>query len=226
MDQSLTSKRVPHGARARMLAILSVQRIRIHFSKDGAMRFTGNLDLMRAWERLLRRVELPVAYSKGYSPHPRLNLAAALPLGFTSDCEVIDIWLEETVPPDEIMARLLPAAPSGLTVHAVRPVELEEKSPQALLVSTEYQVMLEPRPELAERLEELMAAPTLPRERRGKSYDLRPLVERIWLDEKGIRMRLAARPGKTGRPDEVLLALGLDPLALQIHRTQLFFQDP
>ena len=209
-----------------MLAILSVQRIRIHFSKDGAMRFTGNLDLMRAWERLLRRAEVPVAYSKGYSPHPRLNLAAALPLGFTSDCEVIDIWLEETVPPDEIMARLLPAAPSGLTVHAVRPVELEEKSPQALLVSIEYQVMLEPRPELAERLEELMAAPTLPRERRGKSYDLRPLVERIWLDEKGIRMRLAARPGKTGRPDEVLLALGLDPLALQIHRTQLFFQDP
>ena len=59
------------------------------------MRFTGHLDLHRAWERTFRRAGLPLAYSQGFNPHPRLNLASALPLGFTSEGEVIDVWLEQ-----------------------------------------------------------------------------------------------------------------------------------
>jgi radical SAM-linked protein len=69
-------------------------RIQITFSKTGAMRFTGHLDLHRAWERTFRRAALPLAYSQGYNPRPKMNLASALPLGFTSECEVIDVRLE------------------------------------------------------------------------------------------------------------------------------------
>ncbi len=63
-------------------------RYRLRFHKTEAMRFTGHLDLHRALERTIRRSGLPLAYTRGFSPHPRLQLAAALPLGFVSRAEV------------------------------------------------------------------------------------------------------------------------------------------
>jgi len=136
---------------------------------------------------------------------------------------LMDVWLEEPVPLDELPARLVKAAPPGLTIHELAEVTLKGPSLQSQLEAAEYRVALETRPGLAERVSELLAAVTLPRERRGKAYDLRPLIETIWLEEGEIGMRLAARPGATGRPDEVLLALRLDPLAPRIHRTRLVF---
>jgi radical SAM-linked protein len=199
--------------------------MRVHFSKGGPMRFTGHLDLMRAWARLLRRAALWVAHTQGYNPQPRLNLAAALPLGFTSECELIDIWLKEPLAPEEFLARAAAAVPPGLTVHAAREVDLKAKSLQSQLLATAYRVALTPSPDLAAKVNALLGATSLPRERRGKEYDLRPLIEDIWLAEEALGMRLAARPGATGRPDEVLFALGLDALSYHIHRTHLFFQD-
>jgi radical SAM-linked protein len=169
------------------------------------MRFTGHLDLMRAWARLLRRADLPVAYTQGYNPQARLNLAAALPLGFTSACEVIDIWLKQPLPPEDFLARAAAAVPPGLTVHAAREADLKAKSLQSRLLAAAYLVTLTPSSDVASRVE--------------------TLIEDVWLEDEGMGMRLAARPGATGRPDEVLFALGLDALSYRIHRTHLFFQD-
>lgn len=202
-----------------------MQRVRIHFGKDSPMRFTGHLDLMRTWERLLRRAQLPVAYSQGFNPRPRINLAAALPLGYTSECEFIDVLLNETQELETLLERVRAAAPPGLKVNGAQEIEIKAKSAQSQLLAAEYRVTLEASPELSDRVKSLLAASVLPRERRDKSYDLRPLVEALTLDEDGLWMRLAARPNATGRPDEVLLALELDPLALPIHRTQLLFQS-
>ena len=83
-------------------------RLRIGFAKNDLMRFTGHLDLHRSWERIFRRAGLPLAYTQGFSPHPRINLASALPLGFTSEAELVDVWLEAELPLDEI-ARTLTA---------------------------------------------------------------------------------------------------------------------
>jgi radical SAM-linked protein len=201
-----------------------MHRVRIQFGKTGPMRFTGHLDLAQAWERLLRRARMPVVYSKGFNPQPRLNLAAALPLGITSECELIDIWLETHVPAVDLLQRLTAAGPPGLTIHSVEEVAIKAPSLQSQLEAAEYDIVLEPLPELEDRVGALLAAVTLPRERRGKSYDLRPLVLSIWPEAQGIGMQLAARPGNTGRADEVLLALGLDALAARIHRTRLIFK--
>jgi radical SAM-linked protein len=189
------------------------------------MRFTGHLDLMRAWARLLRRAALPIAYTQGYNPQVRLNLAAALPLGFTSECEVIDVWLKDPLAPEEFLVRAAAAVPPGLTVHTAREVDLKAKSLQSQLVATVYVVALTPSSDLASRIEALLGATSLPRARRGTEYDLRPLIEELGLEDEGLGMRLAARPGATGRPDEVLFALGLDALSYRIHRTHLFFQN-
>ena len=201
-------------------------RYRITFAKTEAMRFTGHLDLHRAWERTFRRAALPLTYSEGFSPHPRLVLAAALPLGCVSEDDLLDAWLSKDVPDPDVLSRLAAAAPPGLRIEAVARADPGEPSLPAQVGSAAYDVSLEnppPTDELKERCEELLAAERLPRQRRGKDYDLRPLIEGLKVEEdgRGLRMQLAAREGATGRPEEVLAALELDPTRAFIRRTGL-----
>lgn len=205
-------------------------RIRIEFAKTAHMRYTGHLDLHRTWERTFRRAGLPLAYSQGYHPKPKLNLASALPLGFTSECEVLDAWLEEDLPLEEVFKRLREAAPPGIHISAVQQADEREPALQVQVQAAEYVItLLDPPDNLVEKVEALLAAGTLPRERRGKPYDLRVLVQALTVlspDEDGqarLFARLEAREGATGRPEEVLDQLGYDSLRARIQRTQLIF---
>jgi radical SAM-linked protein len=207
-------------------------RIRITFAKTTAMRYTGHLDLYRAWERTLRRASLPLAYTHGFKPHPRINLASALPLGFTGGAEIVDIWLETSSPTGQIAKDLQQAAPPGLDITRVE--EIADRAPtlQTELEASEFTItFLEPVPGLEQRLQELLAAESLPRRRRDKDYDLRPLIheiQRLPDDEQSrqrLRVRLEAREGATGRPEEVILALGGEPENTHVHRERLIFQE-
>jgi radical SAM-linked protein len=202
-------------------------RIRIIFSKTEAMRFTGHLDLHRAWERTFRRAGLPIAYSQGFHPQPKFNLAAALPLGFTSECELADIWLSEEVPLDEMRAALDRAAPPGIVVHALEQVADRLPALQTQVRSSCYQItLLDEVPDVAARIINLLAAESLPRQRRGKIYDLRPLVESLQItSESTLLAQMAAREGATGRPEEVLSALDILPEAARVHRVSLILED-
>jgi radical SAM-linked protein len=207
-------------------------RIRITFSKTPAMRYTGHLDLHRAWERTFRRARLPLSYSQGFHPQPRLNLACALPLGFTSQCELLDAWLDANLSIEAIQTALAGALPPGMYIHTLEEVDRRSPALQTQVQSSEYWVtLLDPLPDLETRLERLTSTPTLPRQRRGKTYDLRPLIEEIQqLPEESdglerVRMQLAARQGATGRPEEVLAEMGIGIEAARIHRVKLGFQE-
>ena len=207
-------------------------RIRITFSKTPAMRYTGHLDLYRTWERTMRRARLPLAYTQGFRPHPRINLASALPLGFTGAQEVVDIWLEQVLPVEHIEETLLESSPPGMQILSVESVDAKAPTLQTQVEASEFTLtFLDPLPELETRMDEVLSALTLPRERRGKSYDLRPLIqgiERLPDDADGhqrLRIRLSAREGATGRPEELILALGGEPEAVRVHRERLIFND-
>ncbi len=202
-------------------------RLRVTFAKTEAMRYTGHLDLQRTWERTLRRARLSLAYSHGFNPRPKINLAAALPLGFTSECELAEFWLDGDPAQGEVEARLREAAPPGLVIRSVEVVPPEAPKIPNLIRAAEYRVTLpEPPSDLALRVAALLQMGALPRTRRGKPYDLRPLIERLQVcDAQSLEMRLAARGGATGRPDEVLLALGVDPLSARVHRTALILAE-
>jgi radical SAM-linked protein len=205
-------------------------RLRISFTKKEPMRYTSHLDVQRTLERWFRRAQLPLAYTQGFTPRPRMQLAAALPLGFTSECELVDVWLEEDLPLEEIKASLDSTAPPGLMVqHLAKPPD-DEPALQRTIESAEYLVtLLEPVADLEQRLERLLTAEHLPRTRRGKSYDLRPRIiraETVSPDEQGhqrLHLWLTAREGNTGRPEEVLAELGIPFHRSRIHRTQLHF---
>jgi len=209
-----------------------MQRLRLTFAKTAAMKFSGHLDLHRAWERTLRRAGLPLAYSEGFNPQPRIQLASALPLGFTSECEVADVWLETSQDLDATRAALEQAIPPGIVLRVV--TEVPERGPalQTRVIAAEYRVVvtstLSPE-EMDERSAALLAAPEIRRVRRDKEYDLRPLIEsleRVGVDELGyvLLMRLAAREGATGRPEELVDALELNPAEALFHRQKLFFR--
>ncbi|HUE99348.1 MAG TPA: TIGR03936 family radical SAM-associated protein [Anaerolineales bacterium] len=203
-------------------------RIRITFIKQGALRYTGHLDLHKLWERAARRAELPLAYSQGFHPQPKMNMAAALPLGFSSRCEVMDMKLEHDVPLDNLPTRLNTTLPSGIQVVDVEQVDERAPALQTQVASAEYEITLTEavdRSELERKVDAVIESKSIPRERRGKMYDLRPLIEKLNLlsDEK-IFMRLAAREGATGRPEEVLDMLGIAFEGTRIERTHLIFQ--
>lgn len=211
---------------------LEPTRLRIIFSKTEAMRYTSHLDLHRTWERTMRRARLPLAYSQGYNPHPRINLASALPLGFTSECEIVDIWLEDDRSLDEIASALDQAAPPGVKLQVVRKVDLRAPTLQTILISTDYIItFLDDFPELDGRLAELLNAESLERDRRGKRYDLRPLIlaaQCLSDDEQSharLHICLSALEGATGRPEEVIEALGALPTHCRVHRTSLNFAE-
>ncbi|HNB41507.1 MAG TPA: TIGR03936 family radical SAM-associated protein, partial [Anaerolineales bacterium] len=204
-------------------------RVRITFTKQGALRYIGHLDLHRVWERALRRASLPISYSQGFHPQPKISLAAALPLGFSSRAEVIDVRLNEEIPTEEIHTRLKDNLPPDIKVTDVKSVDERLPALQTLVLSAAYDVHLtEPvaGSELTRRVESLMQAESIIRERRGKTYDLRPLVEMLSVITQAdgtvwLKMTLAAREGATGRPEEVLTVLEIEPETARVERTRL-----
>ena len=223
-------------------------RIRITFAKQGPLRYTGHLDLHKLWERAARRAELPLAYSKGFHPQPKMNMAAALPLGFSSRCEVMVMRLEQELPLDGLREKLQQTLPTGIQVLSVESADERAPALQTQVASAEYEVTLTESvdgSELERRIDSVMESGSIIRERRGKTYDLRPLIEELaltpsplhpspsgrgdWVEGEGrgvrVFMRLTAREGATGRPEEVLDVLGIAFEDTRIERTRLIFQS-
>ena len=221
-------------------------RLRITFGRGEPVKYLGHLDLVRLWERAIRRAEIPLAYSAGFTPRPKITMAAPLPVGVTSEAELMDLVVEEALSPAGFLARITPQLPGGVSVLAVRPLPDRGPSLPALLRAAEYQITVRvpdsadagrvtsPPGDLGARIDQLLGAASLPRsrERAGKvrEYDLRPLVLDIWptgLDPAGpcLGMRLRAGNEATGRPEDVAAALGYPERPRRIHRTKLFLRE-
>lgn len=214
-------------------------RVRLKYARLDALRYTSHLEMHLVWERTLRRAGLPLAYSQGFNPRPRLHVASALPLGFLSRCEIADVWLNQEEQEaqndlDATAARIQAAAPPGLVITGCSIISLSQPALQTQVQSAEYLALpLDPLDEasLSAAVAALLEAAELPRERRGKPYNLRPLIQTLEIrptseeQSPGLCMRLEAREGATGRPEEVLLALGLDPAAFRVERIALHLSN-
>ena len=201
-------------------------RYRVVFAKNGDMRFIGHLDLQQLLERALRRSGLPLRYSQGFSPKVRLNLASALPLGFTSSAEMMDFWLEQPMEPSLIQQQLNSALPTGIRILSVTEVSNDFPSLQASLKAAEYKVSFKAGVDVSAvytNLEELLNEPNLIVTRRNKQFDLKPLVEALDREGDALYLRLSNRPEASARPDELLALLNLTPEQYDIQRIGLYF---
>jgi radical SAM-linked protein len=194
--------------------------LRVRYAKRGRMRFASHRDIARALERALRRAEVPVAFSAGFTPHPKISYTGAAPTGVASEAEYFELTLAEPRDPGQVRARLDAAMPDGLDV-----VEVVGASPGGLadrLEASEWQVdMLGVAPDDAEQaVAAFLAADAVEVERLTKKgrrrFDARAAVLRMRVDGRGTTeqdetyaiLRMVVRHTTPAvRPDDVVTGL-------------------
>jgi len=210
-----------------------MQRLRLKFSRGEELKFLSHLDLMRLWERALRRAELPLAYSEGFTPHPQIALAAPLSVGVTSQAELMDVFLSRWVPPQSFIIQVSKQLSCGIDLLEAWPVGPKAPSLQSQVRFIEYKVEMAVErgcEEVESALKSLLAAKELQwhhfRDTGARHYDLRALVDDVWLIDCHdflciLGMRLRCDEKGAGRPEQVTKALGLSRHPESIHRTKL-----
>ncbi len=199
-----------------------VQRLRIRYAKRGRLRFTSHRDFSRAFERALFRARVPMAYSSGFNPHPRISYAGASPTGAASEAEYLEIGLSQVVDPDAVRRDLDASLPDGLDLLDVvesRGGSLADRLEASVWAITLTDVTSEA---LEEAAAQLLAAPEAPVERMTKkglrrfdaraaivSLEVRPCGASANDGETCAILQVVLRHGTPSvRPDDVLAALG------------------
>ena len=208
-------------------------RMRITFRKESPIKYISHLDLLRAWERILRRAEVPLAYSQGFNPHPKITIAMPLAVGCTGEREVVDVVLEEPLSEADLVAALEPALPFGLSVVSAAQVPLRAPALPSLISRANYEITLHDASvkEVERRVSDLLDRESVVIEFRRKRFDFRPLIGSLAPRRYGDAVVLVAsllrdERGRIGRPDALLLALGLGTYVHEIHRQQIVFTVP
>jgi radical SAM-linked protein len=212
-----------------------MQRIRIRFSRGEELKFISHLDIMRLWQRALHRTGIPLAYTEGFSPHPRISLAAPLAVGVTSEAELMDVFCSKWVSPHSFTAAVSQQLPPGIEISQVHMVAPTLPSLQSQVSHTEYEVETETDKDQAAikaALASLLSLEELPwhhqRDTGTRNYDLRALIDDLWLVgwRRGhctIGMKLRCDSSGSGRPEQVAAALDLSH-PTSIRRTKLILK--
>lgn len=190
-----------------------MQRLRIRYAKRGRLRFTSHRDFSRAFERAVARARIPMAYSSGFNPHPRISYAGAAPTGSASEAEYLEIALAEVVDPATVRDALTEAMPDGLDL-----LEVTESSEGALadrLQASRWAIDLAaPLAAARAAVEAFLAAEEVPVERMTKkglrAFDARGAVVSLAAVERGggTRLDLLLRHVEPAvRPDDVVSGL-------------------
>lgn len=207
------------------------QRLRITFGKSGPLKYTSSLDVAKIWERVLRRAGLPILYTRGFNTRPRLQLAMPLPLGITSECEILDVALREAIDlqTEELAQCLLQVAPAGLSIHRIQDIDLRESTMQSRITSAEYRVRfldtLDPAL-LDQRIDNILERETIVveriRKRKRSVMDLRPLIIDLRVDRNSdLIAHLSVGDRGNLRPDQLIEQMGLADYHHTVHRFKL-----
>lgn len=200
-------------------------RIRLRFKKIGDKIFISHLDLMRLFERALRRCQIPFSMSKGFNPRPKLSLPLALGLGIKGLDEILELELDEWIIPDEVTKMLRPQLPDGIEISTAEIVQpLDNARPMDVV----YMVIFErSKPPDIIAIKELLDRKTINVIRSGskgsKSVDLRPSIINITDIENGVIFHIRIKKEGMARPEEILNLLGvrLDADVIKIVRTNV-----
>jgi radical SAM-linked protein len=198
-----------------------VQRLRIRYAKRGRLRFTSHRDFSRAFERAIARARVPMAYSSGFNPHPRISYANASPTGAASEAEYLEIGLAQVTDPAEVLRALDESLPDGLDLVDI--VVSAGGSLADRLEASTWEITLAgvDQPTLAGGVEQLLATPEVLVERMTKkglrTFDARAAIVHLEAREAGESaadrdscaiLQVVLRHGTPSvRPDDVLAAL-------------------
>jgi radical SAM-linked protein len=191
-------------------------RLRIRFCKQGDLRLIGHHDLVRAWERLLRRAGLRLRMSEGFHRRPKLSFPSALSIGLVGIDEVLELELDGDYSTAQVEAALGPHVPPGLRVNSVETLPPRGKPAQVVGVAFELDVPPARQAHATEQIQRWLAecSHVVPRAD-GRQLDWRPLVKDLRLADGRLRIEMRVTRQGSIRPRDLLAALELEDLEQQ-----------
>jgi len=186
--------------------------VRLKYTKHGKVRWIGHRDVARAMERAFRIVQLPLAFTEGFSPHPKVSFGLALSTGHESDGEYLDLVLAHDVDLDGVLSPLTDALPEGMAIAGATHIVDRAPALQEAVTAVTWRVEVEPTAVLRERVAAGLAADTLETTRRRKGRelveDVRPALRSLHVvDDTTVEMELNTQP-RSAKPGDVLAAIG------------------
>ena len=211
-------------------------KARIKFRKYGVLRFIGHLDVMRFFQKLMRRADIPIAFTGGYSPHMIMSFASPLGIGLTSDGEYLDIELTAPVDSREAVKRMNKECVEGIEILSIRRISDEKKmTGMTILAAADYLISVK-KGALPENWKEAFADFMAQREicvikqtkRSEREEDIRPLIFRWEIQGENIWLQLAAGSKNNLKPDLVMdtflsvCAIPEDSVSFAYHRLEMY----
>ena len=196
-------------------------KVRVKFAKEGAMKFIGHLDIMRYFQKAVKRANLDVAFSEGFSPHMIMSFASPLGVGITSTGEYFDMELKSATTSSDMVKRLNDAMAEGMKILSIRQVEDGKASKaMSLVAAADYRLKFRETAKLPENWKT---------KKSEKELDIRPFIYKLSLEEKDeIFMQLAAGSSNNTKPELVMEAfaafmeISYENLKFMIHRCELY----
>lgn len=223
-------------------------KARIKFRKYGVMRFIGHLDVMRFFQKAIRRAEIPIAFTSGYSPHMIMSFAQPLGVGVTSDGEYFDIELTEPIASEQAVAQLNAVMVEGIEVTGFREISSDKKaSGMTIVAAADYKVTF---PQTFRHAEDIKVLPEKWKggvdafikepqivvwkktKRSEKEVDIKPMIYDMHAEDDGICLFLATGSEQNLKPDLVMEAflrfIGENPeeVPLHFHRLEVYAKNP
>ena len=209
-------------------------KARIKFKKEGNLRFIGHLDVMRHFQKVMRRARIPIAFTAGYNPHMIMSFASPLGIGLTSQGEYFDIELAGHISSAEAVRRMNAVTAEGMEVISFRQIAEEKKmTAMAIASAADYLVGCKCRENGAvftqERITGFLGQQeivvTKQTKRSEQEADIRPLIYQMELTKEGIYLQLAAGSAQNLKPELVMSALcrfaGIDEASMTWTRRRL-----
>lgn len=216
-------------------------KIRIKFSKTGNMKFIGHLDIMRYFQKVMRRSDVDIAYSEGFSPHQKMSFAAPLGVGLTSTGEYFDIEVHSTESSSEMIRRINETMVDGMEVLSYVRLPEDSKNAMSLVAAADYEVVFrkgyQPKQDIRNKFLEFCRQPKIEIQKKTKKsekfVDIRPLIkESLFLDKDEehpvIFLKLSAGSTDNLKPELVMQAfyeyigLEFEAFAIEVKRLEIY----
>lgn len=222
-------------------------KARIKFRKYGIMKFIGHLDVMRFFQKVMRRADIPIAFTGGYSPHMIMSFAQPLGVGITSDGEYLDIELKEPIDSKEAVRRMNQVMVEGIEIVSFRQIPDDKKySGMTIVDAADYKVtllesfkssdvMLPVPQDWSEKVDSFMVQPQIvvwkKTKRSEKEVDIKPMIYKMQVSEDNIYLLLATGSEQNLKPNLVMEAflsyIGENPeeVPLHFHRLEVYAEN-
>lgn len=204
--------------------VFALSNFYLIYERGENTKYVSHLDFVRVFGRAMRRAQIPIAYSEGFNPHPLLTFALPLPVGHTSECEILEIALAEELPKEEIVSKLNSVLPEGITVKEA----FEGKSRLKKLDNAKYIVRPESLPDSVDAFLKMQEILIEKKTKSGiKETDIRPDIKEIKIKPDSMEMILSAGSRANLKPEIVIKAMnkyiaGYDSGDCSFHRKDIY----